>query len=73
MAFTEDAITTETKLGSSAKSMGGWWLLKSTELVIERYLQAVQCFKAVCLFDSEFELMSNVVYSIRRHSYLIVQ
>ena len=44
-------------LGSSAKSMGGWWLLKSTKLVIERYLQAVQCFKAVCLFDSEFCLV----------------
>ncbi len=27
--------------GSSAKSMGRWWLLKSTKLVIERYLQAI--------------------------------
>ena len=43
--------------GSSAKSMGRWWLLKSTKLVIERYLQAIQCFKAVCLFDSEFCLV----------------
>ncbi len=45
------------KIGSSAKSMGGRWLFKSTKLVIERYLQAVQCFKAVCLFDGEFCLV----------------
>lgn len=54
---TPSSAQSEKKNGSSAKSVGGRWLFKSTKLVIERYLQAVQCFKAVCLFDSEFCLV----------------
>jgi|GEM_PF-4404685 len=42
----KDESHTVKKCGSSAKSVGGWRLFKPSKLVIECYLQAVQCFKA---------------------------
>jgi len=41
-------------IGSSAKSVGLWWLLKCAELMIQRYLQTFHRLKTVRFSDSEF-------------------